>query len=88
MNIKENNKHFKTTNFYLAAFLYAQEIVLADIDKSEKRYKFIFLNSPKIKKLAESFVYAPDNSKDAKIDARRFINSIKTLKDKIYQDGF
>lgn len=81
-----NNKYFETTNFYLATFLLAKGNELINIDKSEKRYKFIFANSIEIEKLVKNFNFAPNNFRGILVDARKFVIAIKSLKDKIYQD--
>ena len=79
---------YHTSNFYLAAFLYAKGVELADIERTEnrKRAVFVFVESPDRERFVHHFNFAPDSGGEAAIDARKFVYAIKTLKEKLYQD--
>ncbi len=83
----KNKNQFKTTQFYLTAFLLAKGLILADIDKTSdpKRYQFIFIDSPQLKKLVEVFNFSENNASEALVNPRLFAGAIKSLKEKIYQ---
>jgi hypothetical protein len=73
--------YYKTNSFYLSAFLYAQDVELISIDKTDpKRAVFNFNNSPEVERLAESFNFG----KECLVDARKFGFAIKSLKSKLY----
>ncbi len=80
------DNYFQTTNFYLASFAFAKGLPLVDIDRSEKRCKFIFPNSKTIEKLIRNFNFSQDDAEEVRVDARKLIIAIKTLKDKLYQE--
>lgn len=82
------DRYFRLTNFYTAAFLFSKDQTLVNIEKitGQKRAQFVFLNSPELELLLQSFNYAKEGSSEAMVDARKFITSIKTLKDKLYQE--
>ncbi len=79
---------YHTSNFYLAAFLYAKGVELADIERTEnrKRVVFVFAESRDRERIVHHFNFAPDNDPEAGIDARKFVYAIKMLKEKLYQD--
>lgn len=83
---RNQNKYFRSTNFYLSAFLFAKGLELVNIDKitDPKRARFVFLDSPKRELLLESFNFAKEDSPEVLIDARKLIVAIKSLKDKLY----
>jgi hypothetical protein len=85
-----SNKYFKTTSFYLAAFLFTKGVELVNIDKisDHKRAQFIFVDSPQRKLWLESFNFGKENAPEVMVDARKFVMAIKMLKDKLYQDRF
>lgn len=84
------DKYFRTTNFYLAVFLYAKKFIITGIDKTtnSNRAIFAFENSPAIRTASESFKLAKEGDLEVIIDARRLVQAIKELKDKLYQDEF
>jgi len=83
----QDNKYFRTTSFYIAAFLFAKGLELVDIDSTDsKRCKFVFLDIPQREKFLEVFNFGKENSSGAMIDARKFVMAIKMLKDKLYQN--
>ncbi len=84
------NRHFKISNFYIAAFLFSRGMELANIDKTSnpKRAHFVFVDSSERESLLNSFNYSKENSEEIMVDARKFITAIKALKEKLYQDNF
>jgi hypothetical protein len=84
----KNEKYFKTNSFYPAAFLFAKGAELVNIDRTEGSNKayFVFLDSPEREALLESFNFAPENSSEVMVDARKYMVAIKMLKEKLYQN--
>jgi len=84
------DKYFRTTNFYFAVFLYAKGFIITGIDKttSSNRAIFAFEDSPNIRIASESFKLAKEGDLEVIVDARKFIQAVKELKDKLYQDEF
>ena len=84
----QNQRYFRTSNFYAAAFLYANDQTLVNIDKEpgRKRALFVFIDSPEREKLLQVFSFAKDDSPELKVDARKFVTAVKLLKDKLYQE--
>lgn len=84
---KDKIKHFETTSFYLAAFLLASKVELINVNCTarDRRCRFIFHDSSRREKISEAFLYAKEESPDVSIDARKFINAIKSLKEKLYE---
>lgn len=89
-NEYQDSRYFRTSSFYTACFLFAKEQVLVNIDKvtDPKRAHFVFLDSPERELLLQEFNYAKENAPGVLIDTRKFITSIKQLKDKLYQQEF
>lgn len=82
------DKYFRTTSFYAAAFLCAKGLQLIDIDRANlRRCQFVFQDTPEREELLRIFNFAKEGSPEAKIDARKFVMVIKMLKDKLYQGG-
>jgi len=78
---ESNSRYYRTKNLNLASFLLAKTQQLVNIDKSNpKRADFVFVNSPELMDLVESFHYG----KECLVDARKFALAIKELKQKIY----
>ena len=86
----QDNRYFKTHIFYTAAYLFVKGLVLVNIDKvtDSKRAYFVFLDTPERELLIKNFSFAGNDSPEVMVDARRFVIAIKTLKDKLYQEGF
>ena len=83
------DKYFRTTNFYLASFLFAKGLELVNIDKADpKRCVFVFFDTSEREMLVEVFNFAPENHTEVMTDARKLIYASKRLKDKLYQDKF
>ena len=88
MNQNSNcDKYFKTSSFYLSAFLFTNGLELVNIDKiNPKQAVFVFLDTPERESLLHSFNFSKENSSEVMVDARKFISAIKQLKDKLYQE--
>ena len=87
-NFSDKDRYFRTSSFYAAAFLFAKDQTLVNIDKvaNPKRAQFIFLDTPERESLLQSFNFAQENSLEVMVDARKFVTAIKQLKDKLYQE--
>lgn len=86
----QDNRYFRTTSFYISAFLFAKGLELVNIDKTTdpKKARFVFVDSLEREFLLESFNFGKENDPEVMIDARKLIMAIKMLKDKLYQDRF
>lgn len=85
----QDDRYFRLTSFYTAAFLFAKGMELVNIDRTEpKRSQFVFKDSPEREILLQQFNFAPEDSPDSLVDARKFVMAIKMLKDKLYQERF
>lgn len=82
-----DERYFRTTSFYTAAYLYSKDCELINIDKTAdpKRAQFVFANNPEIEILVNIFNFAKDNDPDLQVNARSFITAIKNLKTLLYQ---
>lgn len=89
-NKNNDTKYFRTSSFYIAAFLFAKGTELVNIDKitDSKRAYFVFLESPDRELWLENFNFGKEDAPEAMVDARKFVTAIKMLKDKLYQDKF
>ena len=89
MSIYQDTRYFRTSNFYAAAFLFAKNQTLVNIDRlaDPKRAQFVFLDSPERELLLHNYSFAQEDSPETLVDFRKAITAIKTLKDKLYQ-GF
>lgn len=87
---KNIDKYFKTSSFYLAAFLFAKGLELVNVDKTtdSKRAYFVFVDTPIRESLVGVFNYAKEDDPEALVDARKIVQAVKTLKEKLYQDRF
>lgn len=84
---EENDRYFRISSFYTAAFLFAKGIELVNIDNLQKgKSIFVFRDSPEREAYLRSFSFAKEDSPDSLIDARKFVMAIKMLKDKLYQN--
>lgn len=82
------DKHFCTTSFYAAAFLSVKGLQLVNINrKNPRRCQFVFQDTPEREELLRVFNFAKEGSPEARVDARKFVIAIKTLKDALYQGG-
>lgn len=85
---KLQNKFYRTSNFYISAFLCAKGVDLVSIDKvsDPKRASFIFLDSPNLGFLIHCFSFCKENDSEVMVDARKFVTVVKQLKEKLYQE--
>lgn len=72
-------KNYQTSDFYIASFLYAKGIPFVGLNKANKSYLFIFKNAEDCNKLA-----LQQYQGKADVNARSFIEAIKTLKSLIF----
>ena len=87
---KQDDRYFRISSFYAAAFLFAKGLELVNVDKitDYKRAQFVFRDTPERELWMESYNFAKEDSLKAMVDARKFVTAIKMLKDKLYQDKF
>lgn len=83
-----DSRYYRTSNFYLAAFLFAKGIEIAGVDRpvNSKKAMFVLVDHPRREELLRDFNFATENSGEVTVDARKLIYAIKTLKEKLYQD--
>lgn len=83
---KDTDKYFRTTNFYIAAFLFAKDLELVNIDRTNpQKCNFVFIDTPEREELLGVFNFGKENHTEAMVDARKMIFAVKTLKEKLYQ---
>ena len=87
---KQDNKYFRTSSFYAAAFLYAKGLELVDVDRTAdpKRAAFVFTDKKERELLLENYNFGKEDSSGTLVDARKYATAIKMLKEKLYQDRF
>jgi hypothetical protein len=82
---KEDYRYYRTTNLYLAAYLYAHNLPLVNIDKTDpKKRTFVFKDSPEREDLASRFMLG----KEAPVNARLYLDAIRELKIKLHDSIF
>jgi len=83
------NIYFNTTNFYLASFIFAKGVELLNIDRitDRRRAIFVFADSSRAEELAHDFNYSKEDDEEVLVDSRKLIQSIKSLKEKLYQNN-
>ena len=83
------DKYFRTHNFYLAAFLFTQGMVLANVDRitDRNRASFVFIDNPDREILIHAFNYSEEGNETTLVDARKLVYSIRALKEKLYQNN-
>jgi hypothetical protein len=81
---KEHDKEeFETTDLGLASVLFAKQFELSDLDRSNpNRVKFKFKNKDSQKAVTAAQEY---RSSDLEVNAKRYWESMKTLKNLIYK---
>lgn len=80
------DKYFSTNNFYLASFLFAKNLELVSINRTDpKKCAFVFVDIPLREFLVGVFNFGKQNDPEIQVDARTLISAIKILKDKLYQ---
>jgi len=86
-NTNQDDRYFRISSFYTAAFLYVRGLELVSIDRvNSKRSEFVFKDSPDREILVRNFNFAKEESPEVLVDARKFVMAIKMLKDKLYQE--
>lgn len=82
-----NTFTYKSTNFYLTAFLIAKGNQIIGIESIDnKRSQFILVSSPELQDQIDQYNFAQTDSLSVNIDARKLIAAIKLLKDKLYSN--
>lgn len=83
---QQDDRYFRISSFYAAAFLFAKGMELVNIDNLQRgRSVFVFRDTPEREAYLQAFNFAAEDAPDSMIDARKFVMSIKMLKDKLYQ---
>ncbi|HEX3033937.1 MAG TPA: DUF5659 domain-containing protein [Thermodesulfobacteriota bacterium] len=78
---KKDYRYYRTTNIYLAAYLYAHNLQLVNVDKANpKRCVFVFRDTPERESLESRFLFG----KGATVDAVLYAQAIRELKTKIH----
>jgi len=87
---KQNDKYFRISSFYVAAFLFAKGLEMVNVDKitNPKRAQFVFLDTPEREIWLNNYNFAKEDLSEVMVDARKFVMAIKMLKDKLYQEKF
>jgi hypothetical protein len=81
---KKDYRYYRTSNLYLAAYLYAHNLSLVNIDKTDpKKCTFVFRDSPEREDLASRFMFGK-----APVDARLYSEAIRELKIKLHDSIF
>ena len=80
--MKNENKQFINSDFYLSAFCLAKGLRLIDINRANpRRLLFIFDDKKNRQNLIEDFLFGR-----AKIEPKSFVSAIKELKSLIYSN--
>lgn len=83
---KKDDRYYRTSGMYLAAFLFANGIELAGIDRNDpNRAKFVFVDDPQREALVHAFNFGPENSTSVLLDARKMITAIRNMKQVLRQ---
>ena len=86
-NKNKNQNFYSTSNFYPACFLLCKGLHLVSIDRTDPhRCEFVLQDSPEREKWLNAFSFAEEDAPEVLVDARKLINAIKTLKERLYQD--
>lgn len=81
------NKQVSLDSFYTAAFLLAKGFRFSLIDYTNpKRAQFVFQDHSDIDGLIHSYNFAPENSPEVMIDARKFVTAVKALKEGLWRE--
>lgn len=70
---------YLTKDLYEAALLYTCQLRLSRLDRDGPCFWFVFQNRPECERLIKNFW-----NKEANIDAKGFADSIRSLKDKMF----
>lgn len=88
-NLQNDQRYYRLTSFYAAAFLFVKGMELVNIDRSTpRRSQFVFRDTPERELLMNNFNFAKEDSTEVMVDARKFVMAVKMLKEKLYQDRF
>ncbi len=86
---KSDDRYYRLSSFYPAAFLFAKGLELVNVDKTNsQRAQFVFVDTAERESLLNAFNFAKEDAPEAMVDARKMVAAIKRLKDKLYQDNF
>ena len=57
---RQDDRYFRTSSFYTAAYLYTKDCELINVDKTidPKRAQFVFINNPQLDILVDIFNFA------------------------------
>ena len=81
---KNDCRYYRTSDLYLAAYLYAHTLAIVNIDKTNpKRCVFVFRDTPQRENLEKNFLFGIE----APVDAILYAQAIRDLKEKIH-DSF
>ena len=81
---KKDYRYYRTTKLYLAAYLYAYNLPLVNIDKTDqKKCTFVFKDSPDREDWASRFMLG-----EAPVDAGLYSDAIRQLKIKLHDSIF
>ncbi len=84
----KDDRYFRLTSFYPAAYLFAQGMELVNIDKlGSHRAEFVFADSPEREQLMHGYNFAREDDPEVRVDARKLVAAIKLLKEKLYQES-
>lgn len=72
---RHNDQYWKTTDFYLAAYVYAQGGDLVGVEGNSHEVIYSFVDSEKLQRSVWEF----QSATEATIDARLFASAIETL---------
>jgi len=79
----EDQRYWRTSNFYCASFLIAKGFVLINIDRDNpRRFNFVFQNKPEVEKEAENYKFG----RNCEVSAILLTGAIKQLKELIHGD--
>lgn len=86
----EDDRYFRISSLYPAAFLFAKGMELVSVDKitNPRKAQFVFRNHPNCENWINAFHFGKEDSSEVMVDGRKFTNSIKALKDQLYQESF
>ena len=86
-NKNKDKNFYSTSSFYPACFLLCNGLQLININRGNpRRCEFVFQDSPEREKWLKDFNFAEEDTQEVLVDARKLINAIKTLKERLYQD--
>jgi hypothetical protein len=86
----KDDKYFRTSSFYTAAFLFARHMELVNVDRvtDPKRALFVFVDTPEREGFLQSFNFGREEDEGILVDARKLISAIRCLKEKLYEEKF